>query len=70
MKANKGGAGIPPLILNLDTRWRSVVNFTHRPLHPGNEPRHPLNRRLGGPKACLGVLQKGKNILSLPQSII
>ena len=26
--------GIAPLILNLGTRWRRVVNFTPRPLYP------------------------------------
>jgi hypothetical protein len=31
-------------IAPLDTRWRSVVSFTLRPLCP----RHPLDRRLGG----------------------
>lgn len=28
MKAYRGKGGIPPHILNLDTRWKLVVNFT------------------------------------------
>jgi hypothetical protein len=29
-----GSGSIAPLILNLNTRWRWVVNFTLRPLYP------------------------------------
>jgi hypothetical protein len=34
VKAYRGTRGIAPLILNLGTRWRWVVNFTPRPLYP------------------------------------
>jgi hypothetical protein len=32
MKACKGRTGLPPIILMLGTRWRSMVSFTSRPL--------------------------------------
>jgi len=49
MKVHGGSRGIAPLILNLGTRWRQVVNFAPRHLYPlGNNPRYALNRRLGG----------------------
>jgi hypothetical protein len=45
MKAYWGSAGIAPHILDLCTRWRSVVCFTHRPLYPqGKSPWCSLNR--------------------------
>jgi hypothetical protein len=29
-----------------------VISFTHRPIYPqGKSPRHPLDRRLGGPQS-------------------
>jgi hypothetical protein len=34
MKAYSGSRGIAPLILNLSTRWRWVVNFTPQLLYP------------------------------------
>jgi hypothetical protein len=48
-----GGIGcIPPCILNLFNRWRWVVSFTHRPLHPrGKMSKYPLDRRLDGPQS-------------------
>jgi hypothetical protein len=60
---------IAPLILNLDARWRWVVNYTLRPLPPpphGNEIRYPLNRRLGGPQSGSGRFGEHKNPLPLP----
>jgi len=49
MKAYKMNGGTAPLILNLSTRWRRVVNLSSQPLYPwGKSPQHPLNRRLGG----------------------
>jgi hypothetical protein len=39
--------GIAPLILNLDTRWRSGVIFTLRPLYP-REERNPDTHWTGG----------------------
>jgi len=34
MKALSGSGGIAPRILDLGTRWRRVVIFTHRPSSP------------------------------------
>jgi hypothetical protein len=34
MKTYWGSESIAPRILDLDTRWRSVVSFTPRPLYP------------------------------------
>jgi hypothetical protein len=35
-KSYGGSRGIASLILNLGTRWRSMVNFTPRPLYLRN----------------------------------
>jgi hypothetical protein len=37
MKACRGSGGIAPLVLNLGTRWRLVVNITSRPLYTGKK---------------------------------
>jgi hypothetical protein len=42
MKAFNGNACIDPLIPNFGTRWRWVVNFTHRPLYPRERPTLPI----------------------------
>jgi hypothetical protein len=34
MKTYWGSGGIAPRILDLGTRWRSVISFTPRPLYP------------------------------------
>jgi hypothetical protein len=47
IKAYWGSGGIAPRIRDLGTRWRWVVSFMPRPLHP----RYPLDRRLGGPQS-------------------
>ena len=49
MKAYRGSRGIAPLILNLSTRWRWVVNYT--PL--GKELRYPGD--WVGPRAGVDV---------------
>jgi hypothetical protein len=48
MKIYSGCRGIAPLILNLGTRWRWVVNLAIRPLYLLEKPPYPLNRRLAG----------------------
>jgi hypothetical protein len=49
-------------IQDLDTRWRWEVSFTPQPLyHQGNCPRHPLNRKLGGPQNRSGRYGEDKN---------
>jgi hypothetical protein len=42
-------------IPDLGTKWRWVVSFTPWLLYPrGKSPRHPLDRRLGGPQNSSG----------------
>jgi hypothetical protein len=54
------------LILNLRTRRRWVVYFTHWSFHPqGKWPWYPLNRRLCGPHIWTGQFED-KNLLHLP----
>jgi len=54
------GRGIAPLIRILDSRWRWVVNLTHR-----ERNRCPLNRRLGGQQSWSGRFAKEKDLLNL-----
>jgi hypothetical protein len=62
VKTYMGSRGIAPLILDLGTRWRWVVCFTHRPLYPqGKNHRYPLDRRLGGPQSRSGHDGEQKN---------
>ena len=44
----RGSRGIVPLVQNLGTRWKWVVNFTHQPLRSGRRGRYPLIGRGGG----------------------
>jgi hypothetical protein len=54
-------------ILDLGTRWKWVVSFTPRPLHPwGKSPNYPLERRLGVPQSRSGRCGVKKNHFSLP----
>ena len=39
MKVRRGSRGIAPLIFNLGTRWRLVVNITPRPFYRAENPR-------------------------------
>ena len=56
MKANGGGRSIPPLILNVSTKWRSVLNFTLQPLYPRRKnPQYSLNGKVGGPQKWSGL---------------
>jgi len=44
--------GIAPRILDIGTRWRWVVSFRPRPLHPqGKNPWYSFDRRLVGPQS-------------------
>jgi len=53
MKAYWGSGVIASHILDLSTRCRRVVSFTHQPLYPqGKNPWHPLDCRLDGPQSC------------------
>jgi hypothetical protein len=53
-------------ILDLFTKLRWVVSFAHRPLYPlGNNPRYPLDRKLGAPQSRSGRRGEEKNLLPL-----
>jgi hypothetical protein len=53
--------GIAPHILNLDTRWRRVVNFMSMVLYSqGKSLQYLLDIRLGGPKVGLNTVLKRK----------
>ena len=53
MKAYRGCRGVPPLILNLSSVWKLVVNFTHRPLYPLERAPVPIEQ-LDGPQSWPG----------------
>jgi hypothetical protein len=57
-KTYSGSRRIAHIILNLGTRWRSVVNVTPRPLYPVDEPWYPWKGGWKGPKAGLDNLEK------------
>jgi hypothetical protein len=62
MKTYWGSRGIVPNILNIVTRWRSVVRFTPQSLYPRDESSwYPLDRRLGGPQSRSGRSGEEKN---------
>jgi len=50
------------LILDLNTRWRTVVNFRPQPLYL----QYPLNGRLTNARGSLDTLEKIKNLMPLP----
>jgi hypothetical protein len=55
MKTYWGSGGITPHILDFGTTWRKVLSFTPRPLFSRSQnPRYPLDRRLGGPQSRSG----------------
>jgi hypothetical protein len=64
MKAYRGSRGMAPLILCLCARWSRGVTVAARPLCPGREPQHPLNKRLGGPQTWYGCFAEEKNLIS------
>jgi hypothetical protein len=74
MKVYCGSEGITPCILDIGTRWKSVVSFSPLPLYPeGKSCRYPLDRRLGGPLSPSGYGGEEKNsqlLLGLKSSII
>jgi hypothetical protein len=67
MKAYWGNGGIAPHILNLGTRRRLMVSFTHRPPYSQRKiPRYPPNKRLGGPQNKSGRGGEEKDSKPLP----
>jgi hypothetical protein len=67
MKVYTGSIGTAPLILNLGTKWRCVVNIKFRRVIPGKEPRYPLKRGLGGPQSWSGRFEEEENLSPLPE---
>jgi hypothetical protein len=59
MKAYRS-RGIAPLILNLRTRWRWVVNFMPRPLYPRENAGTQWLRSWVGPIAGLDLFEEEK----------
>jgi hypothetical protein len=47
----RGRERTTPLVLNLDTRWRSAVNIQVPAASSPENFRYPLNKRLGGPQS-------------------
>ena len=62
-----GSRSASPLIINLGTSWRWVVNYTHRLLyHRDKVSRYPLNRMLDVAQVRAGRFGEEINILLLP----
>jgi hypothetical protein len=67
MKAYWGSGGVAPRILDVGTRLRWVLSFTHRPLYPqAKSPWYPLDTRLGGPQSRSGRGDEEQNFQPLP----
>jgi hypothetical protein len=67
MKAYWKSGGIAPRILDLGTRWRWVVSFILRPLHPQvKRPWYPLDVGLGGHQSSSEHGGEEKNSQPLP----
>jgi hypothetical protein len=68
IKAQRRRSRIASLILNLNTRWRSVIvscptHFTSRE----GTPQYPLTNRLGRNKRHSGHFGEQKHLLPLPE---
>jgi len=62
-----GSVGLTPLILNFGIRWWSVVSFMLWPLYLlGMSPQHPLEWKLGSPRASLDAVAKRKGCIIAP----
>jgi len=67
MKTNMRNRGIYPVIPNLGTLWKLVVNFMLWLLYSWGKNLHPtMNRRLVGLTHSLGIRVWGKKILRQP----
>jgi hypothetical protein len=66
MKTYRERRRVSPLILNLDTRHRWVVNCTPRPLCPQERTPFTMNRRLAGPQSRCGRFGNELNLMPLP----
>ena len=67
-KAHRGSRGRAPPNLNLGMRWKWVVNFTNRPLHPlGKSLGSYWTVRQVGSRAYLDVIEEGKTLFTLSE---
>jgi len=58
----RGGTG--PRSFTLGNRWKWVVSFTTRSLHPRRSSlRYLLDRKMCGPRSGLDAVKKGKESL-------
>jgi hypothetical protein len=60
MKLCNGSRGVAPLILNLGTRWRWVVNFTPQPLYPWERTSWPIKYKAGWGPELVWTFGEGK----------
>jgi hypothetical protein len=66
--ACRGSRSIAALILNVSTRWRSVVTFTHQPLYPQQRTPAPTEQRaVSASIAYLGGSAEEQNLLHVPE---
>jgi hypothetical protein len=66
-QAHRESWRIAPLITDIVTRWRYVVDFTSpRFYRRGKNPKYPLNMSLGGAQSCSKRHGEAKTLLSLP----
>jgi hypothetical protein len=64
-----GSGGIALPILNLDTRWMSLVSFTPRSHYShGKTPQYPLDRRLSRPQSRSGRGGEERNLCPCRES--
>jgi len=64
IKIYRSSRGIAPLILSLGTRWEWSTSRAGR-LSPGENPRYPLDMRLGDLQSQSGYFASEKNMLPL-----
>ena len=70
VEAHRGNRGMAPLILNLGTRFRSVINIMPRPFYPLGEKPVPSKQKAGWtPKSVWTFLQKRTSLVPAGDSI-
>jgi hypothetical protein len=63
---HEGSRGVAPSILNLDTRWWRIDNFTPLTLYP----RDPKIRRWNEPESLSSHSESDENLLNLQANLI
>jgi hypothetical protein len=64
MKKHSGSRDILPVIPNLSTRWRCVINFTLRLFYPWEETPVPLEKEAGWAQKLNGAVCKTEKSLA------